>query len=151
MSRSVDTSVSGVGVLDVVPNGLSTVYFYWDPLLRDLSLGVYSALHEIALCQQWGKRYYYLGYLVAGSKTMSYKASFTGGEVWGGDAWTPAPSRDVDDVEMVTTLAKAEVARLTDLRRGQSPDDLLGAWLDQDITQAEQRRTWYRARLAAIA
>jgi hypothetical protein len=52
---------------------------------------------------------------------------------------------------MLIELSEAEIARLTDLRRGQGADDLLGTWLDQDIAQAEQRRTWYRARLAALA
>jgi leucyl-tRNA---protein transferase len=106
-----------VGILDVVPGGLSTVYFYWEPSLRDLSLGVYSALHEIDLVKKMGKRYYYLGYLVPGSQTMSYKASFAGGEVWSGDGWTPVPSRDLEDEGMKVALLKAEqTARKADAR-----------------------------------
>src|SRR5262249_6484075 len=62
-----------------------------------------------------------------------------------------APAEQRRQLEMLIELSDAEIARLADLRRGQGPDDLLGTWLDQDIAQAEQRRTWYRARLAAIS
>lgn len=97
-----------VGILDVTPTALSTVYFYWDPDLRDLSLGIYSALVEIDLCRQWKKDYYYLGYLVPGSKTMSYKAQFSGAEVWDGNHWVSMPTRDLDDEETQKILESAE-------------------------------------------
>ncbi len=98
----------GVGIVDVVDDGISTVYFYWEPELRDLSLGVYSALWEIDLCRRWKKQYYYLGYLVRGSKTMSYKSQFAGGEVWDGEVWQPLPGRDLNDAVVEEVLAKAE-------------------------------------------
>ena len=98
----------GVGIIDVVEDGISTVYFYWEPTLRELSLGVYSALWEIELCRRWHKRYYYLGYLVPGSRTMSYKAQFSGGEVWHGDRWVPVAGRDLDDPAMQQSLQAAE-------------------------------------------
>ena len=98
----------GVGIVDVVDDGISTVYFYWDPALRDLSLGVYSALWELDLCRRWKKQYYYLGYLVRGSKTMSYKCQFAGGEVWDGEGWLPLPGRELDDPAVEEVLARAE-------------------------------------------
>ena len=101
-------ALAAVGIIDVVPSGISTVYFFWDPHLRSLSLGVYSALYEIELCRKWGKRYYYLGYLVAGSKTMSYKAGYAGGEIWNGTRWVPVPGRDLDDQKMQQTIDEAE-------------------------------------------
>lgn len=97
-----------VGIVDVVGDGVSTVYFYWDPALRDLSLGVYSALWEIDLCRRWGKQYYYLGYLVRGSRTMSYKSQYSGGEVWDGRRWVEVPGRDLDDPAVEAILAAAE-------------------------------------------
>lgn len=102
----------GVGVLDVTPLSLSSVYFYWDPDFRAFSLGTYSALVEIDLCRRWKKPYYYLGYLVPGSKTMRYKASFPGAEVWDGAAWTPLSGRDVTDPEVVRVLDEAEVGAM---------------------------------------
>jgi arginine-tRNA-protein transferase len=97
-----------VGIVDVVDDGVSTVYFYWDPSLRDLSLGVYSALWEIDLTRRWGKAYYYLGYLVGGAVTMSYKSQFSGGEIWDGEQWLPVPSRDLSDPAMQATMQAAE-------------------------------------------
>lgn len=105
-------SLVAVGIVDVVPDGISTVYFYWDPALRDLSLGIYSALYEIELCKQWERRYYYLGYLVADATTMSYKASFAGGEVWDGSRWVPVPGRDLDDPKVQNVLQDAERASI---------------------------------------
>ncbi len=106
--RDREGSLAAVGIIDVVASGVSTVYFYWDPILRDLSLGTYSALYEIDLCKRWGKQYYYLGYLVAGSKTMSYKASYAGGEVWNGTSWVPLGGRDLDDEGVRATLDDTE-------------------------------------------
>jgi leucyl-tRNA---protein transferase len=115
--RDKDKKLAAVGIIDVVPSGISTVYFYWEPALRDLSLGTFSALHEIDLCKRWGKRYYYLGYLVAGSKTMSYKASYSGGEVWDGTRWVQVPGRELETPEMQETLDKAETSSIeTDAR-----------------------------------
>jgi len=100
----------GVGIIDVVEDGISSVYFYWDPRLEDFSLGVYSALWEIDLCRRWNKPYYYLGYLVPGSRTMSYKSQYAGGEVWTGTAWVPVPGRDLDDPAMQLALRGAQLA-----------------------------------------
>jgi arginine-tRNA-protein transferase len=109
-----------VGVLDVTPNGLSTVYFYWDPSLAHLSLGIYSALVEIDLCRAWNRPYYYLGYLVAGSETMSYKAGFAGSEVWDGKSWVPLPARSLADPPTLAILGQAE-AQATEADRRRFP------------------------------
>jgi arginine-tRNA-protein transferase len=97
-----------VGLVDVTPEAVSTVYFYWEPALAHLSLGVYSALVEIDLCRSWGRPYYYLGYLVPGSRTMSYKAQFGAGQVWNGRAWVALPERDLQDEGVLRVLQDAE-------------------------------------------
>jgi arginine-tRNA-protein transferase len=71
----------GVSVLDKCPKGLSSVYMYYDPSLRERSLGTFSILHEIEHCRAHRLPYYYLGYHVAGSKTMDYKSRFRPAEV----------------------------------------------------------------------
>ena len=53
-------------------------------------------------------------------------------------------------LELLIELSQAEIARLADLRQTQPSNEMLGAWLDQDIAQAEQRLIWYRGRLAAL-
>jgi arginyl-tRNA--protein-N-Asp/Glu arginylyltransferase len=98
----------GVGILDVTPTAVSSVYFYWEPMHRKLSLGVYSALTEIELARMWGKTHYYLGFLVAGSSTMSYKADFPGAELWDGADWVRLPTRVLDDEDTKAVLAAAE-------------------------------------------
>lgn len=71
----------GVGIADRIPGGLSSVYMYFDPTMRTRSLGTFSVLWEIEYCRQHRLPYYYLGFFVAGSKTMGYKSRFRPHEV----------------------------------------------------------------------
>lgn len=64
----------GCGICDVTPQALSTVYFYFDPEESKRSLGVFSALEEIAYARAAGLKYYYLGYFIDGCRKMEYKA-----------------------------------------------------------------------------
>ena len=78
----------GVSIADVVPNGLSSVYMYFEPAERHRSLGSLSVLREIEHCRTNGLSYYYLGFHVAQSKTMAYKARFGPHEILvGEDRW----------------------------------------------------------------
>ncbi len=106
--RDKDASLIGVGILDVTPDALSSVYFFWDPELAHLSLGIYSILEEIELCRQWNKKYYYVGYLISESKAMKYKADFESTEVWNGTSWTGLPERGVDSPKVIQILVAAE-------------------------------------------
>lgn len=106
--RDAEGKLVGVGILDVTPDALSSVYFYWEPSLRKLSIGTYSALVEIDLCKSWNKQHYYLGYLVAGSRTMSYKADYPGAEVWNGLGWVPLGGRTVEEPRVLSVLKEAE-------------------------------------------
>jgi arginine-tRNA-protein transferase len=66
----------GAGYLDIGNDGLSSVYFTYDPDLSRLSLGIFSVLCEIAETSRLGLPYYYLGYYVPGCERMAYKATF---------------------------------------------------------------------------
>lgn len=68
--------LAGVGILDRLRDGLSSVYFYFDPAYAALSPGTYSALYEIETARIWGLRYYYLGYYIANCGSMHYKRQF---------------------------------------------------------------------------
>lgn len=61
-----------------------------------------------------------------------------------------APPEQRRQLDLLIELSQAEIARLADLRQTQPSNEMLGAWLDQDIAQAEQRLVWYRGRLAAL-
>ncbi|MFP4067175.1 MAG: arginyltransferase [Spirochaetaceae bacterium] len=66
----------GIGWVDVLSDGLSSVYFVFDPEESSRSLGTYSAMQEIETARRMGKNWLYLGFYVPGSPKMSYKARF---------------------------------------------------------------------------
>jgi len=66
----------GVAVADVLPDGLSAVYTFFDPDLPQRGLGVYAVLWEIAETARRGLDYLYLGYWIAESPKMSYKTNY---------------------------------------------------------------------------
>lgn len=75
-----DDKLIAIGVLDILPHSLSSVYFIWDPDYAHLGLGNLSALHELVLTKMLGKKYYYMGYYINDCPKMNYKAKF-GGEI----------------------------------------------------------------------
>ena len=77
----------GVGICDVTPVALSTVYFYFDPAEARRSLGVFSSLVEIETAKRLDLRFYYLGYWVPGSRKMEYKARLGPHELLGINGW----------------------------------------------------------------
>jgi arginine-tRNA-protein transferase len=66
----------GVGYVDVVPTGLSAIYFYYDPDFRSRSLGTWNVLSIIEEARRRGLEYVYLGFFVRGCSSLSYKANF---------------------------------------------------------------------------
>lgn len=84
--------IVGVGIVDVCPLCLSSVYFYFDPAEARRSLGTYSALIEIETCRERGRPYWYAGFFVRQSARMNYKAHFRPHELLGPDlVWRPNP------------------------------------------------------------
>lgn len=63
-------------LLDVLPDGLSLIYSFFDPALEHRSLGTFIILDCIAKTQRLNLAYLYLGYFVAGSRKMEYKSRF---------------------------------------------------------------------------
>ena len=79
----------GVALVDQEPLALSAVYFYFDPTESRRSPGVFNVLWLADECRRRDLPYLYLGYYVAGSATMSYKASYRPHEVLQPDGrWT---------------------------------------------------------------
>lgn len=66
----------GAGISDFEPRALSAVYFYFDPDEAARSPGVFNVLSLVAECQRRGLPWLYLGYYVAGSPRMAYKARY---------------------------------------------------------------------------
>lgn len=65
-----------VSVTDWCERSLSSVYTYFAPDEARRSIGVYSALLEIAWAREHGIPYYYLGFWVKDAATMAYKADY---------------------------------------------------------------------------
>jgi arginine-tRNA-protein transferase len=79
-----------VGLCDIGPTILSSLYFYFDPAHAHRSLGVFGALNEIALARRAGLSWYYLGYWVNGCASMQYKADYHPHEILYPDGiWRP--------------------------------------------------------------
>jgi arginyl-tRNA--protein-N-Asp/Glu arginylyltransferase len=82
--RGPDTAINGRGrgeilavcLTDVLSDGLSMVYSFYDPEESERSLGTFMILDHIARARAMGLRYLYLGYWVDGSPKMDYKARF---------------------------------------------------------------------------
>uniref|UniRef100_A0A8I5KWA6 Arginyl-tRNA--protein transferase 1 n=1 Tax=Homo sapiens TaxID=9606 RepID=A0A8I5KWA6_HUMAN len=76
-----DGKIIAVGVIDILPNCVSSVYLYYDPDYSFLSLGVYSALREIAFTRQLHEKtsqlsYYYMGFYIHSCPKMKYKGQY---------------------------------------------------------------------------
>lgn len=71
-----DQRLIAVALTDVMPDGLSMVYSFYDPDLAHRSLGTFLILDHIAQVRSAGLSYVYLGYWVKDSPKMAYKAQF---------------------------------------------------------------------------
>ena len=65
-----------VALTDVLSDGLSMVYSFYEPEAASRSLGTFMILDHIARARQMGLAYVYLGYWVEGSGKMDYKGRF---------------------------------------------------------------------------
>ena len=84
-----EVELSAVCLTDVLDDGLSLVYSFFNPSLVGDSLGTYMILDHIEIARELGLPYVYLGYWVPGSKKMGYKAKFTGLEIFTDENWVP--------------------------------------------------------------
>lgn len=63
-------------VIDVLPDGLSSVYTFFDPDFPKASLGTAAIVWQVEQCRRLGLPWLYLGYWIEGSRKMAYKTRF---------------------------------------------------------------------------
>jgi arginine-tRNA-protein transferase len=96
--RGPDTAINGRGtgqllgvcLTDVLSDGLSMVYSFYDPDEGHRSLGSFIILDHIAKARALGLPYVYLGYWVDGSRKMDYKRHYSPQQRLGPQGWEPA-------------------------------------------------------------
>ncbi|MEM9798257.1 MAG: arginyltransferase [Pseudomonadota bacterium] len=83
-----------VCLTDVLDDGLSMVYSFYDPVCPQDSLGTQIILDHVDVAREASLPYVYLGYWVPGSPKMSYKAAFSGLEIYKNRQWRPLGDPD---------------------------------------------------------
>jgi leucyl-tRNA---protein transferase len=69
-------TLAAVALTDILSDGLSMVYSFFEPDQHERSLGTFMVLDHIARARRMGLPYVYLGYWIDGSKKMDYKGRF---------------------------------------------------------------------------
>ncbi|MEL6203648.1 MAG: arginyltransferase [Pseudomonadota bacterium] len=93
--RDADSFITGrsrgelvaVALSDLMSDGYSMVYSFFDPELPERSLGTYMIMDHVARARAKGLPHVYLGYWVEGSPKMNYKQKFAPQEHLTGEGW----------------------------------------------------------------
>ena len=81
--------LTAVCLTDVLDDGLSMVYSFYEPDRIGDSLGTYLVLDHVEIARRAGLPYVYLGYWVEGSRKMDYKRRFLPQQRLGPEGWEP--------------------------------------------------------------
>jgi leucyl-tRNA---protein transferase len=90
--RGRDGDLLAVALTDLLGDGLSMVYSFYEPDAGDRSLGTLMILDHIARARRMGLAYVYLGYWVRGSRKMDYKGRFLPQERLMAEGWVRVES-----------------------------------------------------------
>jgi len=82
-----DGGLRAACLIDILPDGLSAVYSFFDPELERRSPGSYMVLWLIDEAKRRGLEHVYLGFWIADSPKMAYKSRFRPLEAFGRNGW----------------------------------------------------------------
>lgn len=71
-----DKKLIGVDLIDILPEGISSIYFYYDPDYNYYNLGKLSLYYQIIMAKERGLKWIYLGYYVKDCPSLTYKADY---------------------------------------------------------------------------
>lgn len=110
------SDLAAVCLTDVLNDGLSMVYSFYEPNCASRSLGSYVILDHIEIARAAKLPYVYLGYWVPGSSKMGYKAGFDALEIYKGGRWQPLgdpASHSAETHPLSVDPIAEQVARIT--------------------------------------
>ncbi|KAB5582379.1 arginine-tRNA-protein transferase [Coniochaeta sp. 2T2.1] len=115
-----DGKLVAIGVLDLLPQCVSAVYFLYHESIHSHSPGKLGALREIALAIEGGYRWWYSGYYIHSCSKMRYKIDYSPQYVLDPETLT----WDHLDQEALAVFNKKHYVSLSRDRRGLADDDL---------------------------
>lgn len=80
-----DNKLIGVDLIDFLDDGISSIYFFYDPDYTHYSLGRFSIYQQIRIAQMYKLPYVYLGYYVKECQSLKYKADYEPYEILQGN------------------------------------------------------------------
>ncbi len=82
-----ENTLIAVDLIDVFDEGISSIYFYYDPDFSNRSLGTFSMLQQIRMAQEAELKWIYMGYYVEGCQSLEYKSRYKPYHVLQGRPW----------------------------------------------------------------